>query len=1537
MTHFLFNTISPAATRPRTTTMTRSRSLLFALLAMLALVPLVGVEPARADGFGGVVTQGAAPTMNGSECTGCECKPAKQASRQNGSVGDPIWTYDGSLHLSYTDLTVGRNFPIKVSRSYDSRSEYDSAIGYGWAFAFDRRLFEYPDGSIIVRSGCGSRSRFVNTGGAFVAPQGGVQGQLTALGNGSYELRYAGGNIDRFDADGRLSMIVSASGARHELIYDAGGRLPLIGTSPRSLDPNKPMLVAYQPRVTRIQERGADGALTGYYVDFTYNTATGRVTKVKANDDREVNYGFDVTGTGTRGNLISVTGLTDYAQIFAYVVSSTNPDQHNITSIIDGTDATPVTNKYNALDQVTEQVEATTVWTLAYPSAGTTTITEKVRNASGSTIQTRTRTQVYDAGGYLTKEIDALGNETRYLYDGNRDITRTELWELQGTTLVLLKAIDNTYNGQGQPLTESVTLDTVGGQPAEVVTTTWTYDHGWVASIQAVSNKSPQIFRTEYIFLRDAQSNPLSIAQVKRRKDDGSFVSTSFTYCTTTEASAANTVCPDTRLIKQIDGPRTDVNDVVTFTYYGTTDTTGCALTTGNCFRRGDRKQIINALSQAFTFLRYDAAGRATQVRDQNNVIAEMTYHPRGWLLKQIVRGPNDDVITDDQITDYKVDPRGNATKVTSPDGNTIELFYDSRDRLTETRDQSGKREVYTYDSAGNRQTLNAYSGAESSANRKRLQSYVVDMLDRMTQIQGSTADKLTTFTYDAADRQTKVIDPNLMETTQIYDDLDRLIATVADSASGGIQSTTGMAYDAAGNLRSVIDPKGLPTTYVYDALSRLIQQVSPDSGTTSFAYNDATGQQTRTDARGITSTFNYDALDRLTSVAYPAASENVTYLYDTTNAVCQADENFMVGRLSKMTDQSGTTEYCYDRFGNVTRKVQITGTLAHAVRYAYTKSNQLMRMTYPDGTLVDYTRDTQEQVREIGVTVPGGTRQVLIGNAAYLPGGPASSWQYGGSRTMTRTYDLDYRVTGVRDPGAGGLDIGYVYDSASYLTQITTQSTAAVRAKFEYDALGRLKARKNASDVDQERYTYDNTGNRLTAGELYTVPDPNGPPGGGGGTIDQFITSSYSYPTDSHRLTALGGEPRAYSANGNLTTIGDPNGPGGPVPGREYVYNDANRMSTAKASGSIVATYLYNGLGEQVQRQAGVTTRFVYDEAGQLLGQYDVNGTPIQQYVWLDGQPVGLIVPPLPQQEGQPAPLSRLWYVQSDALGSPRTIIDPARNLAVWRWDEMKEGFGDHAPQTDPDNDSTHVVFDLRFPGQRYDAASGLHYNYQRDFEPATGRYTQSDPLGLDADISLYAYVGNDPLSYIDPLGLFGWRDAAGFVPVLGSGLDAYDAFKCGNIGMGLLNLGLAALDLTGAGAIVKGIAVGTMKYAARRSIRQVYRSTTNWDDMRRGLQKIGQVARNSRSTPNRDWLTTDHIYRKQRYGLPHEKTNAPWNLQTNVPKWLNSEFEGMNKLQRAKYLPAWMKLGAGGVASTVTGWFVGSGTESGGNCGCN
>ncbi|WP_363796433.1 RHS repeat-associated core domain-containing protein [Lysobacter firmicutimachus] len=76
--------------------------------------------------------------------------------------------------------------------------------------------------------------------------------------------------------------------------------------------------------------------------------------------------------------------------------------------------------------------------------------------------------------------------------------------------------------------------------------------------------------------------------------------------------------------------------------------------------------------------------------------------------------------------------------------------------------------------------------------------------------------------------------------------------------------------------------------------------------------------------------------------------------------------------------------------------------------------------------------------------------------------------------------------------------------------------------------------------------------------------------------------------------------------------------------------------------------------------------------------------------------------------------------------------MIDATRNVAIWSWNAKGEAFGNDTPNQDPDQDGTAFVFDLRFPGQRFDAATGLNYNYFRDYDAGSGRYVQSDPIGL-------------------------------------------------------------------------------------------------------------------------------------------------------------------------------------------------------------
>jgi RHS repeat-associated protein len=91
--------------------------------------------------------------------------------------------------------------------------------------------------------------------------------------------------------------------------------------------------------------------------------------------------------------------------------------------------------------------------------------------------------------------------------------------------------------------------------------------------------------------------------------------------------------------------------------------------------------------------------------------------------------------------------------------------------------------------------------------------------------------------------------------------------------------------------------------------------------------------------------------------------------------------------------------------------------------------------------------------------------------------------------------------------------------------------------------------------------------------------------------------------------------------------------------------------------------------------------------------------------------------------------------------------MTDQAASLV---WDKVQQPFGETVSLTGP------AANPKRFPGQLHDPETGFHYNDFRDYDPTTGRYLQSDPIGLAGGLNTYAYVGGNPLIGIDPDGRF-------------------------------------------------------------------------------------------------------------------------------------------------------------------------------------
>jgi RHS repeat-associated protein len=115
----------------------------------------------------------------------------------------------------------------------------------------------------------------------------------------------------------------------------------------------------------------------------------------------------------------------------------------------------------------------------------------------------------------------------------------------------------------------------------------------------------------------------------------------------------------------------------------------------------------------------------------------------------------------------------------------------------------------------------------------------------------------------------------------------------------------------------------------------------------------------------------------------------------------------------------------------------------------------------------------------------------------------------------------------------------------------------------------------------------------------------------------------------------------------------------------------------------------------------------------------------------------------------------AQLYFIHADHLGTPRAITKASDNTKVWEW-KNDDPFGNNTPDENPSGaNTTAFKYNLRFPGQYFDEETNTHYNYFRDYEPQTGRYIQSDPIGLMAGVNTYGYVGASPLMWSDPYGL--------------------------------------------------------------------------------------------------------------------------------------------------------------------------------------
>ena len=317
-------------------------------------------------------------------------------------------------------------------------------------------------------------------------------------------------------------------------------------------------------------------------------------------------------------------------------------------------------------------------------------------------------------------------------------------------------------------------------------------------------------------------------------------------------------------------------------------------------------------------------------------------------------------------------------------------------------------------------------------------------------------------------------------------------------------------------------------------------------------------------------------------------------------------------------------------------------------------------------------------------------------------PGGGRRKLEYDGLMRLTHL--------SATDPGGNALlEYAYDYDGSG---NIITKTTGHGTYSYGYDGVSRLTSADNPT-LDNESYSYDAVGNRTAASNA---------------------TGSISHNAN-NELTIYGELEYVYDENGNMTEVTL----NGQIMFR-YHYNADNRLVKVEGGNSnTIAEYYYDPFGRRLWKDvAGTRTYFFYSDEG-LVAEYDGSGSEIRSYGY---QPDSTWTtdPLFLTQNGN------YYFYQNDHLGTPQKLV--AQNGAVV-WSATYSAFGQAAVQVET------VTNNLRFPGQYFDNETGLHFNFQRYYDPDTGRYVSADRIKFEGGVNFFAYTFNNPGKHSDPTGL--------------------------------------------------------------------------------------------------------------------------------------------------------------------------------------
>ncbi len=997
--------------------------------------------------------------------------------------------------------------------------------------------------------------------------------------------------------------------------------------------------------------------------------ASGRITNILDPIGRSVSFTYDANGD-----------LTSASDMAGKVTTYTYDDAHRMLTITDPRGNIAISNTYDdrrsAVISQRDALGDETRYLYDVPNRVTTVV-----DAEGNTCRHHfddhlrlvleedargySSSRTFDERGNLVSVADKNGNATSYEYDENGNVlTKTE---------PLGRVTSATYDADSNPLTKTDALgrSTVFEYNPGNGNLLASYACGEVPVDSCTTD--PTVLKTAYTY------DPLT----------GQLL-------TVTEAAGNPELERTTTYQYDVFGNNVAVIDpmgsISTYVY----DAIGRKLSESHPLSRAtayeydamDRLiEVVDGLGNTAQYV-YDDNGNKTDHWDANLEHTGFTYDEKNRLVSR----------TDamNQTEEYCYDKVDRRIGVTNPRGASAGIVYDAMGNVSHELDPMGNVVQYEYDGNGNRT-----AAINAKGRRKELVYNELNLLVAVTDPLGHTE----TYEYDLNGNQVRATNALGKTTVSTYDVFNRL-KTVTDPEGNTVTNT----YDLLGRLVAVTDARGNVTTYEYEALDQLVHVIDTESGTVEAGY-DALGNRTSvTDPRGQQTTFEYDPLNRLVSVTDPLG-----------NAVLRAYD--AVGNLTSLTNADGTTSFQYDHIHRVT---EVTRPDLTTVSYTYDASSNRTSVSDPAGT-TSFAYDMGDRVTQ--VTDPFGNK---VGYT-YDPNGNRSSIQYPGFKSVTYLFDELDRLAQVQD--WGGVTTTYTYDEAG---RLATQAMGnGVVVTYTYDEADRLVAKEDRT-----------AGGQIIASYTFTL-DPNGNRTGMG--VDQpllpaidLIDQTMAH-NDGNQVITNNPWTYAYDGKGNRTSRSDG------VNTTTYEYDFNNRLISVN-DGTNLWEYLYTSNGHRIaSTENGVQTRWLLNlnaPMEMVLAEMDGGNAVKRYYVYGDG-----LLYSVNGSTGE-----RLFY-DYDPVGNAVALTDVTGavtdSYSYLPYGESSGSIGSH---------QNPFTFVGKFGVMR--EANGLYFMRARYYDPSLRVFLGEDPQSADLKssqlINPYTYADNNPLTMVDPLGESGVMSAA-------------------------------------------------------------------------------------------------------------------------------------------------------------------------------